>query len=73
MPTSCTSSTESCEMFDIDEWKVEFETDVNKCGEKLQWHECQAVAINMGMRTNAVLTFLMKLLNSLHLMKKPIL
>ena len=27
-------------------------------------------AINMGMRTNADLTFLMKLLNSLHLMKK---
>ena len=26
----------SCEMFDIYEWKVDFETDVKKCGEKLQ-------------------------------------
>ena len=35
-------------MFDIDEWKLEFETDVKKCGEKLQRHECQAVCHKYG-------------------------
>ena len=35
-------------MFDIDEGKVEFETDVDTCGEKLQWHECQAVCHKYG-------------------------
>ena len=48
---------ESCEMFDIDEWKVGFETDVNKCGEKLQWHECQPVCHKYGNENKCCFNF----------------
>ena len=44
-------------MSDIDEWKVEFETDLNKCGEKLQQHECQAVCHKSGNENKCCFNF----------------
>jgi len=42
-PLHAPPSPYSWEMFDLDEWKVDFETEVKECGEKLWQHDCHAV------------------------------
>jgi hypothetical protein len=48
---------DSCDMFDLDEWKLQFETDLKKCGEKLQRHECRAVCHKYGNDTKCRFLF----------------
>ena len=64
---------ESCEMFDIDEWKVEFETDVKICGEKLQRHECQAVCNKYGNENKCCFNFPHEIVEQSSFDEKPIL